>query len=349
MKTTMLNYLLLLLALPFALHAGEVNGKYKKEKRISKTFSVSSNALLDIDNQYGNIYVTTWDENKIAIDVVITVGADKQEVAEKRINAINVDFAATSAKATARTIIGNFSGHKVSMSINYTVKIPKQGSIMLKNIYGSIKTGEINGKANIQCDYGPIDIQSLNGSGNIIEIDYSKVSRIGYVKSLTMSADYSDIVIDQCEKLIFNGDYSLLTIKSVADLSFNGDYGDLKIDSVHNFNGNGDYITLKIKSAKDKVNLTSDYSTIIIDVENTLKSLNFNGDYGNIDIKSSPGFSFDFELNGDYFNVSGLSGANFTKRHQKDEELYLKGYYKAQGKSKINITSDFGNAIFIIK
>ncbi len=44
-----------------------------KQKSIKKTYIVNSNAGIDIDNKYGSISVSTWDEDKIDIDITIKV------------------------------------------------------------------------------------------------------------------------------------------------------------------------------------------------------------------------------------------------------------------------------------
>ncbi|MES2486458.1 MAG: hypothetical protein V4581_11010, partial [Bacteroidota bacterium] len=114
----MAKYLFILLLFPTLAVASEgPKGKYTKEKKINKSFTVTPNAALDVTNKYGTIYVTTWDQNQTVIDVVIKVSADKEEQLDKRLNSIDVDFNATSGKVSAVTRISNFSG-KASMEIN---------------------------------------------------------------------------------------------------------------------------------------------------------------------------------------------------------------------------------------
>ena len=56
-----------------------------KQKNIKKTYSVNSNAGIDIDNKYGNISISTWDEDKIDIDITIKVnGPNENWVNEKQ-------------------------------------------------------------------------------------------------------------------------------------------------------------------------------------------------------------------------------------------------------------------------
>ena len=62
--------LLFLLLIPlFSFGFTIKDGDYTKEKSISKSFNVDSDALLQATNSYGNINVYLWDENKISFQV----------------------------------------------------------------------------------------------------------------------------------------------------------------------------------------------------------------------------------------------------------------------------------------
>ena len=113
--------------------ATEHNGKYTKQKNAKKTVIVNSDATVDIDNKYGNVFVTTWDEDKIEIDVVITVSGDSESWVDKKLASISIEFGGTKSLYSAKTIFGNVSssGRRTSMEVNYTVKIPKNGKVIL--------------------------------------------------------------------------------------------------------------------------------------------------------------------------------------------------------------------------
>ena len=42
-------------------------------KKIHKEIEVSKDALIEIDNSHGDLNITSWDQNKVVIDVLITV------------------------------------------------------------------------------------------------------------------------------------------------------------------------------------------------------------------------------------------------------------------------------------
>jgi len=46
-------------------------GKYKKQKTVTKAFDVDADAALHIANSYGNVHITSWNTNKVEIEVLI--------------------------------------------------------------------------------------------------------------------------------------------------------------------------------------------------------------------------------------------------------------------------------------
>jgi len=49
------------------------DGSIALTKKIHKEIQVSKDALIEIDNYYGDLNITSWDQDKVVIDVLITV------------------------------------------------------------------------------------------------------------------------------------------------------------------------------------------------------------------------------------------------------------------------------------
>src|SRR6478735_5950093 len=87
------NLLLLLLLIPFLGFSNDAFN-YEKQKTINKSYVVNSDAGLNIENSYGNIFVTTWNEDKIEIDVIIKVSGNDEKWVNQKLEGIDVSFTA---------------------------------------------------------------------------------------------------------------------------------------------------------------------------------------------------------------------------------------------------------------
>ena len=108
--------------------------------------------------------------------------------------------------------------------------MPISNSVDLENDYGSIIIDQINGNTKINCDYGRLEIGSLNGDRNDLNFDYTSKSTIAYVKKAYIEADYSGMTIEQAGDLNINSDYSFITITQSDNLRYDAAYGRLRAE-----------------------------------------------------------------------------------------------------------------------
>lgn len=357
MKTMLYKTTLTLLILPVTLFASGHGwgGRYTKEKTISKEFQVNSDALLKVDNTYGNLYITSWNENRTVIEVHIKTNGNNEEKVQKRLDEIDVIFEASRSSVSAKTVFqkerwgwnwGN-NNNNVSMQINYTIKVPINNTVDLKNDYGSINLDKINGVANISCDYGKLYIGSLNADNNVLNFDYTSNSTIAYMKSGKISADYSGFELIKAENVVLSADYTSSTLTDVKNLSYSCDYGSIKIEKVNELKGNGDYITAKIGTISGTAQITSDYGSIKIDrMAASAGNLTINTNYTGVKIGYDAGYHFDFDIKLSYAGLSGDADFNFKYKSEKHSDKHYQGSYGSSGKNKVLINSDYGGVTF---
>ncbi len=357
MKNKIYKTLLVLLLIPTALLADpeKFRGKHTKEKNIEKEFSVNEDALITIKNRYGNINATSWNQDKVHIEINIIVNGDDEDIVMERLNGINIIFENTANIVTAITrfendhqswwnkVKCNWTSSKVNMEINYTIKLPVTNNIDFNNDYGSINLDRISGDTTIHCDYGQVILGELLGKNNILHFDYSHNSSIAYMRKGKINADYSDFVLNDVEALILNADYTGSKIKKIGQLEFNCDYGSLQIDKATYIKGNGNYLDTKIGNVSSKIDISSDYGAIVIKKLNkSIASVNINTNYTGVQIGYDPSCNFDCIIKTSYGGIT-----TDIETLQKNKEITSKryeGYYGTDTTSNtIAISTSYGN------
>ena len=66
---------------------------------------MNPDVLVEIKNQFGDLNISSWDENKVVIDVVITVKGSNQKRVDEKLDEIDVVFNLSSDLVSARTQI----------------------------------------------------------------------------------------------------------------------------------------------------------------------------------------------------------------------------------------------------
>jgi len=354
MKTLLFNrYILMLFAvcLTSQAYANDLKGKHTKEKTIRKEFDVNADALLKIDNSFGNLVLNSWNENRVVIEVHITVNGNNENKVNQRLEEIDVDFDASSSMVSARTLFNKGSGwgwkgnNNVNLQINYTIKMPVKNSVNLSNDYGNIILDRVDGHAKISCDYGRMDLGELRGRNNELNFDYTSKSEIGYMNSGEINADYSGFTLEKTGNIILRADYTNARIMEMENLDYNCDYGSVEIGKVNNVLGRGDYVNVRLGEVSGNIDLDADYGGIEIE--------KMTAEAGNVDIRTNytgiklgydSAYHFDFQITTEYAGVKGKEDLEVNISKEKSNERYYEGYHgSANSGNSMRINSDYGS------
>ncbi|GGD33391.1 hypothetical protein [Flavobacterium orientale] len=339
-------YSLILFFVVLSGYATEHNGKHTKQKTAKKSVAVNSDATVDISNKYGNVFVTTWNEDKIDIEVVITVSGDDESWVDKKLASISVDFNGSKSLYAAKTIFEKISSssRRNSVEINYTVKIPKNGNVKIANQYGNILSHDLNGSTNIVCKYGKIAMGKLNNSINIIKIDYCSKSTIESLKNAVINAKYSGLTIGSFSNLDINSSYTDVVVLNGYSLKYASNYGKIATGKVNNIEGSGNYLSIKIDEIENNLKLTTNYSNFSLNaVSAKASNISITSGYTNIKMNHSPNYTFDFDVITKYANFKSEAPLEYNTRVETNTTKSYTGFYKKSGTNKVTITSNYGN------
>jgi hypothetical protein len=341
------NLLLILISLPYLGFSND-DFSYSKQRNIKKEYIVNSDAGINIDNSYGTISVSTWDKDKIEIDVLIKVSGDNEKWVNQKLAGIDVDFIALKSMVTAKTTFvkmnTNNNGRNDNFEINYTIKIPRNGTVKLNNKYGNISTTDLFATTDINCKYGKINLAKLNGNSNTISIGYCSNSTIAFLKNGAVTSKYSELKIDTVSKLDLLSDYSEIIIIEGHDIKYNSKYGSVKIQKVNSLDANGNYLTIAIGSISNQLNLNTKYSKVSIDaIQAKANNVTIMAGYTAVNIGFHPNSVFDFDVSVKYADFKYDNELSVSSKEDTNNTKRISGFFKKKGVNKITVTSDYGS------
>ncbi len=343
----------LLFLIPLLIFANNDKKKHEKSKTIHKNYAVNTDATVEIDNKYGNINITTWNKNRVEIEVKITVKGTDLDAVEDKLNQIDVVFHTTASLVEAKTVFEKVKhswnwfkrGSNTSFKINYYIKMPETNQVDLENDYGAISLNKLKGKASIKCGYGKISIGELLNEINYIDLEYCSSSSISYINNGKISIDYSKLTIDKSKKIRVNADYSNVNIDETQDIHFNADYGSFRINKANNIKGNGDYTSMRFGTIYNSVEVDTDYGGIKIkDLVNGFDFVDINAEYAGVKIGVAPNCNFNFVIDVSYASFKYDSDkVDMIKSIVKSFRKHYEGVYGTKpSNSTITIKSGYG-------
>lgn len=352
MKNSM-NYLLIFtLIVPTLLVANDFTGRYTREKKLAKSYKVTADAKLLIENKFGNVEITPWDRDEISIEVVIRTTGTNESKVEDKLDDIDVSFNGTKYVVSAKTHIEsnsnwfNWFNSNVSYKINYFVHVPVTNDLDIQNKYGDTYISESKGKINLTHDYGTIILGSLYNDAVNIDMDYSKLEA-DYMKQAIINIDYTDISIDEIHTLDLESDYGHIQVGKSLMINYDMDYGSISIGAVNKIVGNSDYTDVDIEQLGSTAQLSADYGKIAIkSLSSLFDKISIDTDYTGIKIGYSEDSNFSFNINTKYTDVNGIEGDRFNLHYQNQKTTsaqYKGDYGTTPSKSHMELNTSYGN------
>src|SRR5882762_11254265 len=137
-------YLLLLtLSLPLSDMATGHREDVQRRRTINKSYNVTAEDKLEIENSFGNVMISTWDKNEITVDIEIVANAPTEEKAQDIMNEIDVKEIHEGHIISFKTKVGeihNGGGKRNNdedraFYIDYVIHMPAANRLQLENSF----------------------------------------------------------------------------------------------------------------------------------------------------------------------------------------------------------------------
>ena len=323
-----------------------------KHKSFSKSFPVTENTEVQINNKYGNIQIINWDKDEVKIEVKITVSGAKEAKVDKTIVYINIDFTASQFYVIASTAFKNeknkFWSEVADLTnsilkggnnteINYTVFMPDNIPLKINNKFGNVYLTDRKSKSEIKLSNGDVkanyfsaylDLQLSYGNATIKSLNQAKIK-----------STFGEFNINQAQDLEINSKSSTYHCDELNNLKLDSKRDKLYLGTVNSINGKASLSHVKIDQLNSDLLLNTNFGDLILkQVSNGFNVINIQS--SNTDIFSAFHQNASFKLDLIYTKKTNISfPTSYTIQNEasvgNDDEVHL----RALAGSKSNIES----------
>ncbi len=326
-------------------------------KEYHKEYAAGLSTTLDITNKYGDVNIDTWDQDKIVIDVKVTVELPSRQRAEKYLSYISVEFAENSDRISAKTIIDkkfSFSGwgsRSRKFSIDYSVRMPSGNNLDLSNRYGNSTIDDVEGRVNLDIKYGNIKVGNLTRGNdkpiNNLNLAYGKAS-VANAGWMEITTRYSgSITLDKCQALLINSKYSKINIGEASSAVIESKYDNFRIGKINNLVLETGYSDVLIETLVRKLKLNAGYGSFAVEnIPRGFESLETDTKYTGVKLGINDGASYLLDAKLSYGTLK-YDKANFQyrKRIIENNSSEITGTIgnEETPSSKVTINSTYGS------
>lgn len=274
--------LVICLLLPLSLAAAnspDIDGlaAVEKKRTVIKMYDVDQKDRLMIDNQFGQVNVILWDKSEIRVQIIVTANASTDDRAQEYLNSVEISDKREGDQIILRTDLqkksptwgnwGNGTGEKQYVRIDYTVQMPRNNALSIRNKFGNTNVASFRAPLNIYTRYGNFTADQLTGSQNDIDVAYGN-AEIRNMEGGKLAISYSNLDLDKANVIVLTNRFGKLKIGEVnkldAHISYSGaSIGTLGGSCKMQLNYSGGFKIGQLKSA-DNVDIQANYSSIAL-------------------------------------------------------------------------------------
>lgn len=324
-------------------------------KKFSEQYNLSGFSKLEISNSYGKIDIQDWDKNEAKIDAAVVIHNLNPQKAEQAAKYVKVEFATDNGVISVKTnyaddffdIIGrNNLGNNKKFEVNYTIKIPSNLIIDLKNKYGDVFISKLASASVVEIKYGNFQANQLiaNAKESMAELflAYSK-GNIESCKWLKINLKYSKLNIEDSKALIAFTKYSKLNIQKGSSLVCDSKYDGYEIGELANFVVSAQYSNFKFEKITKKINLDTKYTDIRVDnVPASFESIEVENSYGTIRLGIASDASYKLNGYAKYAKIEFPEDSRVNSFHENNEHKVDGIVGKNNTTSSVHINTKYG-------
>ncbi len=240
----------------------------KESKKIEKTYYLSRNGGLYLDNKYGDVLIYGWDKNSIEITVDIEANRKTDDDAKALLKRIKSNITATKSQVIIESEIleketsffnryinkiDPFKNEGASTTIDYIIYLPKQAEIEINNKYGDVIISDWSGQLKAKVEHGDLRITD-NIANSKISISYGKLRAYTLSKS-NIHAKGASLSIRESNRLKLESDASEVHLNTINELELHSNNDDIEISDLNTVFGSVKYSKVEIENLKTSTNL----------------------------------------------------------------------------------------------
>ncbi len=324
-----------------------------------KTFSSSAESILEVNNKYGTIEITTWNRDSVLIRAEIKGSAPNQSKLTKMFDEIDVKITGSGNLIIANTVFNqsinaffeNFKGmtskvinYDSQVEINYYINVPEYVNLRIINRYGDVFMEKTSGDFDLTLSNGSFKAD-IPGKKSNLSLSFCDVS-ISSFNSGKIDASFCDMTISSLNRVSLKSISSKYRINKAGEIEIESRRDDLFIDNISLLEGDSYFTDFEIGSLSKSVDIVCRYGNIDIDnIEPHFESANINSGFSDISLDFDNETSYNLEIRTLNTFLALPTGINTEKRtldEGKKEYITTGTAGQSPGKRMLKIDANRG-------
>lgn len=247
-----------------------VSAQETVSKKVEKSYGLTNNGELHLNNKYGDVLINGWDRNAIKLVVDIEVSHKKKENAKDLLDRIDIETKVTNDFVSITSGINEkstsffsryfnkmnpFDLDKSNIKINYTIYLPSNAEMDITNKFGDVIISDWEGKLKANVEHGNVWINDDLTNANI-SMKFGKL----HTKNITygnLTLKNGELDLEESKQLKINSSGTNMEIGTVSSLEIYSSKDEININEVTSIQGELAFSKVHINSVGEEIRLTT--------------------------------------------------------------------------------------------
>lgn len=248
-------------------------------RTLIKSYAVTANDALSINNHFGDVSVALWDRNELRVEISIMSASDDPDRAKRALDAVTIDEQRNGNEYGFKTVIGDAFSKGVKrndrstnqLRVDYRISMPKANALTIRNKFGNVTLPNFSAPLTVDSQFGNVYGSALSNALTKINASFGNVT-IRDVQNGNVKMSFGDLDINTGNVLSIVQEYGKLRIGQTNRVDARVSYADAVIGAIRQSG------TLKMNYTKlfrldqlaasaDQLNVVANFSTVALPVQ----------------------------------------------------------------------------------
>ena len=335
MKYRNLLTALLLLPATFILRGQQISDS----KILMKSFRAGADAVVEVNNKYGDIHVTHSFNDSIMVRAEVTASSNTGEKLDAMMSDVEIKLSMGGETVRAESsftkgitplfeslkgLTKNLINFDSRLKIDYFIECPSHTVLRLTNSYGDVYIGDETPELTLKLSNGNLDAAVVE-KAQLVELIFCKAN-VRSIKEGKLSLSFSELRTREAENVKLAGVSSKVWIDRCGHLDLDSKRDDLNIGSAAVLTGTSHFSDIIAEVVTGEINMSVRYGNLSFEkITPEFTLIDLRTSYADTDIALADGSSYDLEIRhtNAFVSLPGFEPQPETTEISAEDRIFL--------------------------
>jgi hypothetical protein len=339
-KLKAMNYRYSLIALALLTVSPIIAGQMISDsKTLRKSFRVGSDAILDVNNKYGDIHISHSYSDSITVRAEVTASSNTGGKLDAMMS--DVDVSMTMAGGTVRVqttftkgitplfeslkgLTKNLINFDSRLKIDYFIECPPLTELMVTNSYGDVYIGDETPALTLKLSNGALDAAAVRHA-RLLELTFCKAN-IRSIDSGIIKLSFSELRTKEAGKISLASTSSKIWIDNCGSLDLDAKRDNLNVGFAEVITGTSYFSDIIADMVAKEINMSVKYGNLSFgNIARGFSLIDLRSTYADIDmaVEENAGYSLEIRHTNAFVSLPGFEPRPEPAEISAQNKIYL--------------------------